>query len=131
MTDILEHRDLSRLTDFEERWRSDDLQTTRGPTPMGYQPGLDGLRAISVVAVILYHAGFTWMHGGFLGVEAFFFVSGFLITSLLLEERERTGVVRLKQFWLRRARRLLPALFALLIPVGVCIAVLGPADEPS
>ena len=58
---------------------------------MGYQPGLDGLRAISVIAVILYHAGFGWMHGGFLGVEVFFVVSGYLITSLLIEEREKTG----------------------------------------
>jgi len=98
MTDILEHRALSRLTDFEARWRSDSPPTKRAPTPMGYQPGLDGLRAVSVVAVILYHAGFTWMHGGFLGVEVFFVVSGFLITSLLLEERERTAGVRLNQF---------------------------------
>ena len=55
---------------------------------MGYQSGLDGLRAVSVIAVILYHAGFGWMHGGFFGVEVFFVVSGYLITSLLLEERE-------------------------------------------
>ncbi|MGB1385434.1 MAG: acyltransferase family protein, partial [Ilumatobacteraceae bacterium] len=52
----------------------------RPHTPMGYQPGLDGLRAISVIAVIIYHAGFSWMSGGFLGVEVFFVVSGFLIT---------------------------------------------------
>ena len=61
---------------------------------MGYQPGLDGLRAVSVIAVLLYHAGFGWMHGGFLGVEVFFVVSGYLITSLLLEEKEGTGGVR-------------------------------------
>ena len=57
-----------------------------------------------------YHAGFGWMHGGWIGVEVFFVVSGFLITSLLIEERERHGRVDLGQFWLRRARRLLPAL---------------------
>jgi len=131
MTDTLEHRALSRLTHFESRWRSDSLPTKRAATPMGYQPGLDGLRAISVVAVILYHAGFTWMHGGFLGVEVFFVVSGFLITSLLIEERERTGGVRLKQFWLRRARRLLPALFAVLIAVGAWIALFGTAQQQS
>ena len=56
---------------------------------MGYQPSLDGLRAVAVIGVILYHAGFGWMHGGFLGVEVFFVVSGFLITTLLIEERER------------------------------------------
>ena len=131
MTDILEHRALTRLTDFEARWRSDSMPTKRAATPMGYQPGLDGLRAISVAAVVLYHAGFTWMHGGFLGVEVFFVVSGFLITSLLIEERERTGGVRLKQFWLRRARRLLPALFAVLIAVGAWIALFGTAQQQS
>ena len=79
----------------------------RTPHPaMGYQPGLDGLRAISVIAVIFYHAGFTWMHGGFFGVEVFFVVSGFLITSLLIEERGRSGAVSMRQFWMRRIRRL-------------------------
>ena len=73
---------------------------------MGYQPALDGLRALSVIAVIFYHAGFSWMRGGFFGVEVFFVVSGFLITSLLLDERDRTGRTNLPQFWLRRARRL-------------------------
>ncbi len=58
---------------------------------MGYQPSLDGLRALSVVVVLFYHAGFSWMHGGFFGVEVFFVVSGFLITSLLLEEHDRNG----------------------------------------
>ena len=93
---------------------------------MGYQPGLDGLRALSVVLVILYHAGVTrhaespagvthgwFVNGGFLGVEVFFVVSGFLITSLLLEERAKTGKVNLGQFWLRRFRRLLPALWVM------------------
>ena len=98
---------------------------------MGYQPGLDGLRAISVIAVIFYHAGFGWMHGGFLGVEVFFVVSGYLITSLLLEERERDGGVALRQFWLRRARRLLPALFSVLLAVGVWVALFGTAQQQS
>ena len=98
---------------------------------MGNQPGLDGLRAVSVIAVILYHAGFTWMHGGFLGVEVFFVVSGFLITTLLIEEREKTGRVSLPQFWLRRARRLFPALFAVLLAVAVWAALLGSAEQTS
>src|SRR5690606_10904150 len=58
----------------------------RRPPRMGYQPGLDGLRALSVVAVMLYHAGVAWLPGGFLGVEVFFVVSGYLITALLCEE---------------------------------------------
>ena len=141
MTDVLEHRDLKhralehpaleRLADFEALWLSDSLPVKRNPMPMGYQPGLDGLRAISVIAVILYHAGFGWMHGGFLGVEVFFVVSGYLITSLLLEEREGSGGVRLRQFWLRRARRLLPALFGVLITVGVWVALFGTAQQRS
>ena len=131
MTDILEHPALDRLADFEARWRSDSMPTLRNPKPMGYQPGLDGLRAISVIAVIFYHAGFGWMHGGFLGVEVFFVVSGYLITSLLLEEREGTGGVRLRQFWLRRARRLLPALFGVLIAIGVWVALFGTAQQQS
>jgi len=98
---------------------------------MGYQPGLDGLRAISVIAVICYHAGFGWMHGGFFGVEVFFVVSGFLITSLLIEERERSGRVALRQFWYRRARRLLPALGAVLVTVSTWAAVFGTDEQLS
>ena len=86
---------------------------------LGYRPALDGLRAVSVMAVIFYHADFTWLPGGFLGVEVFFVVSGFLITSLMVEERLGTGTVSLRQFWIRRARRLLPAVYLLLAVVSV------------
>ena len=84
---------------------------------MGMQPSLDGLRAVSVIAVLCYHAGFGWMAGGFLGVEVFFVVSGFLITALLIAERDRRGSVSLRRFWGRRARRLLPALLTMLSAV--------------
>ncbi len=96
---------------------------------MGYQPTLDGVRAVSVIAVILYHAGFTWMHGGFFGVEVFFVVSGFLITSLLIEERDVAGKVSLWHFWQRRWRRLLPALFTMLIAIGVWSVFWGSAEQ--
>jgi peptidoglycan/LPS O-acetylase OafA/YrhL len=93
-----------------------------------YLPGLDGLRAISVLAVIVFHHYFVgghevgWAPGGFLGVEVFFVVSGYLITSLLLNERRETGRVNVKAFYLRRARRLLPALYLLLaVVVGWCL----------
>jgi len=99
------------------------------PPPMGYQPALDGLRAVSVVGVILYHAGFTWMHGGFFGVEVFFVVSGFLITSLLIDEKESSGRTNLPQFWLRRARRLLPALAAVLVAVATWAAIAGTDEQ--
>jgi peptidoglycan/LPS O-acetylase OafA/YrhL len=89
-----------------------------------YRPGLDGLRALAVAGVVLYHAGVSWMPGGFLGVDVFFVLSGYLITSLLLAERRREGSVGFKAFWLRRARRLLPAV---LLVVFVCLRTRGDA----
>jgi peptidoglycan/LPS O-acetylase OafA/YrhL len=100
-------------------------------TPIGYQPSLDGLRAVAVVAVILYHGGMPGMHGGFFGVEVFFVVSGYLITSLLLDERHAHGSVSLRQFWTRRARRLLPAVFTMLLVVSVWAAVWGSAQQQA
>jgi peptidoglycan/LPS O-acetylase OafA/YrhL len=83
----------------------------------GYLPALDGVRALAVSAVVLFHAGVPGLTGGFLGVDAFFVLSGFLITSLLLVEHRRTGRIALGAFWGRRARRLLPALLVVLIAV--------------
>lgn len=98
---------------------------------MGYQPSLDGLRALSVAVVLLYHAGFSWMHGGFFGVEVFFVVSGFLITSLLIDEHDRNHRVAFGKFWNRRARRLFPALYAVLLFVTVWAALAGTAEQQS
>jgi peptidoglycan/LPS O-acetylase OafA/YrhL len=95
---------------------------------ISYVPGLDGLRALSVFAVLLYHAQNALMPGGFLGVEVFFVISGYLITSLLLKEWQQTGQIDLPRFWLRRARRLLPALFLLIIAV-LAFAVVFLPDE--
>ncbi len=83
---------------------------------------LDGLRALAVLGVVLYHAGIRWIPGGLLGVDVFFVLSGYLITSLLLREVTRTGRVRLRAFWARRARRLLPALLLVLLAVAVWAA---------
>ncbi len=94
----------------------------RLPSSLPYLPALDGLRALSVVAVVLYHLDNDHMIGGYLGVEVFFVVSGYLITGLLLNERTHRGHVDLAHFWLRRARRLLPAVVALI--VAVCIYAL-------
>ncbi|HMX07024.1 MAG TPA: acyltransferase family protein [Microthrixaceae bacterium] len=93
--------------------------SSSAPPKLGYRPSLDGLRALAVTAVVLYHADISWMSGGFLGVEVFFVVSGFLITALLIDERHHSGRISLRQFWTRRARRLLPALYLLLFVVSV------------
>jgi peptidoglycan/LPS O-acetylase OafA/YrhL len=103
-------------------------QAPHGAT-LTYWPALDGVRALAVTAVLLFHGGVAWLPGGFLGVDAFFVLSGFLITSLLLTEYGRTGRIRLGHFWLRRARRLLPALLLLLLfVVAVFPGVLPPFE---
>lgn len=80
---------------------------------LGYRPALDGLRAVAIAAVLLYHTA-ALLPGGHFGVDLFFVLSGFLITTLLLEEHARNGEISLRAFYRRRALRLLPALFALL-----------------
>ena len=111
-----------------EPWRvviDDPRLDQRRPT-LDHIPGLDGLRGVAVIAVLLFHAGH--LEGGFLGVDLFFVLSGFLITSLLVVERERNGRVALGQFWLRRARRLLPAMFSVVL-AGTVIARLTMRPE--
>ena len=89
---------------------------------MPYSPALDGMRALAVLAVLAYHAGIRQVPGGLLGVDVFFVLSGFLITRLLLAEHRRDGHISLGQFWLRRARRLLPALLILLVGISAFAA---------
>ncbi|MGI9015583.1 MAG: acyltransferase family protein [Euzebya sp.] len=99
---------------------SNGLSFSMGPVRrLPYLPALDGLRALAVVAVMIYHADEAWLQGGYLGVEVFFTISGYLITALLITEYERTGSIDLISFWKRRARRLLPALGVLLGGVAV------------
>jgi peptidoglycan/LPS O-acetylase OafA/YrhL len=105
------------------------------PKPVGsaqrYMPGLDGLRAIAVLAVIAYHLQLGWAPGGLLGVGVFFTLSGYLITDLLLGQRDAVGHLRLGDFWLRRARRLLPALFLMLAVVVAWVTLFDPAQLPT
>ena len=95
---------------------------------LGHLRGIDGLRAIAVAAVLLYHSELDILPGGFLGVDVFFVISGYLITALLLREFGATRRVDLGRFWFRRARRLLPAVFALLVGVLVFSLVLLPEE---
>ena len=87
-------------------------------------PALDGIRAIAVAAVLLYHLELAAFQGGFLGVDVFFALSGFLITRLLAEEFQKTGSISLKDFYIRRARRLLPAMLAVVVLSVVITAIL-------
>lgn len=82
-----------------------------------YMPGLDGLRAFAVIAIIIFHLNPNWLPGGFLGVDTFFIISGFLITTILLREYKKNGRINLKSFWLKRFKRLFPAVFFMILVV--------------
>lgn len=87
-----------------------------------YIPSLDGLRAFAVLSVIAYHMGFSWAPGGLLGVTVFFVLSGYLITGLLIAEFRSTKTIDLPNFWLRRIRRLVPAIvFVLIVVAALCV----------
>lgn len=93
---------------------------------MAYSPALDGLRAVAIILVVLFHARAPFALGGFVGVDVFFVLSGYLITSLLLAEIKSTGKVDLAQFWWRRMIRLTPALVAMLLAYLLLASVLWP-----
>ena len=93
----------------------------RKPSKEGFRPDVEGLRAVAVGAVLLYHAGVPFAPGGYVGVDVFFVISGFLITGLLVRELEKTGTLSLTRFYSRRAKRLLP----------LTVVVLGAVVLPS
>src|SRR6201981_2768591 len=95
---------------------------------LAYRPGLDGLRALAVIAVFAYHARIDWLPGGFLGVDLFFVLSGYLITSLLLVEWEARKRIDLPRFSLRRARPLLPALVVVVLATLILAAIFARQD---
>src|SRR5258706_1211587 len=98
---------------------------------LGHRPTLDGLRGVAVLMVMLSHTDLTWLStsGGFVGVHVFFVLSGFLITSLLLEEHGKTGTIRIGPFYPRRALRLLPAIAVLMIAALVVAWASGSSSE--
>ncbi|MER6046619.1 acyltransferase family protein [Streptomyces sp. NPDC001793] len=120
------------MADHHRHVPTDDTLRLTPPRPEApplrrpYAPGLDGLRALAVTAVVLYHANPAWLPGGFLGVDVFFVLSGYLITDLLLAEHRRCGRIDLRDFWARRARRLLPALTLVLLTATCAATVLRP-----
>ena len=103
-----------------------DDESAVSHTRLAYLPALDGVRACAVVAVMMFHGGIPHMDGGFMGVDAFFVLSGFLITSLLVGEWRQTLTIKLGAFWARRARRLLPALLLMLLFVAFFASVIVP-----
>ena len=116
-----------------------DRGQARGPTGAALTrgsglkpvPGIDGLRAVAVVAVMAFHAGLGWANGGLLGVDVFFVISGFLVTSLLLQEHSITGTIDPRRFWSRRARRLLPGLLVLLAGISLYARWQGSGVSPT
>jgi peptidoglycan/LPS O-acetylase OafA/YrhL len=116
---------MERATDVIERTPTSQGGDAHGTTEraagwrLTYNPAIDGIRGVSVAVVLLFHAGYPWARGGYLGVSTFFTLSGFLITSLLLGERRTTGRIALSRFWARRMRRLLPASLVTLAAVAV------------
>ena len=88
-----------------------------------YIPALDGIRTVAVAAVVLYHLGFSWIQGGLQGVTVFFVLSGYLITHLLIVEFDGTGRIDLKDFWIRRIRRLLPAIVTVIVATAALCAL--------
>src|SRR5664279_4240680 len=88
---------------------------------------LDGIRAVALLIIMGYHFGLGWLSGGFLSLDIFYVLSGYLITGLLLGEYRRRGRIQLSAFWLRRARRLLPALLIVLVAVTLMVRFAEPA----
>src|SRR6188474_2685452 len=105
------------------------MEPTRSARGDGFRPDVEG---VAVLAVVLFHANLIGLTGGFVGVDIFFVISGFLITGLLLRERERTGRIGLLHFYARRVRRLLPAAIVVLAAtLAVAMQVVTPLDRPG
>ena len=99
------------------------MATKRG---IQYITAIDGLRAIAVIAVMLYHLGISWIPGGFLGVDLFFVISGYVITRLLLDSVQQRGGLDLRNFYMARIRRLLPPLVFMLITTSIMVGIWAP-----
>lgn len=103
------------------------MNSKQATTPRGHIHGLDGLRSLAIIAVLLFHLDLDFLPGGYIGVDVFFVISGYLITTLLLRERRSSGRIDLRGFWTRRARRLLPALVTV-VTVSVVLGLVAGND---
>lgn len=107
--------------------RTPDTVPAGSPSTFGYRPELDGLRTIAVYLVVAYHAGLSWFSNGYLGVDVFFVLSGFLVTNVLINELNEHGRIRFARFYARRVRRLLPA--AVVTVIGTLVVLRFVADS--
>src|SRR6202789_1347723 len=97
---------------------------------LGYRSDIEGLRAVAILLLVAVHAVVPWLGGGFVGVDVFFVLSGFLITGLLVQEITDTGRLRFAEFYMRRLRRLLPALLVMLLVISLLAALLlAPSEQ--
>lgn len=118
------------MKDNTKLFRNEHLRSQSSIQPVGgrrYVPGIDGLRALSVLAVIAYHLNLNWAEGGLLGVGIFFVISGYLITDQIITQWERHRRLNLLDFWVRRARRLLPAMIVMLFVVALWLLIIEPS----
>ncbi|ADM72482.2 acyltransferase [Paenibacillus polymyxa E681] len=104
-----------------------EMKSKQLPSQRRYMPGLDGLRALAVIAVIVYHLNPDWLPGGLLGVGVFFTLSGYLITDILVSQWDTYHSFKMKDFWLRRARRLLPAMLTVVAVIVLCSLLFDPS----
>src|SRR6266496_6468586 len=105
------------------------MRSPSGSGKLGYMPALDGLRGLSIIGVIVHHLNLRWFYLGFLGVDVFFVLSGFLITSLLAQEWLTNGSINIPQFYRRRVLRLIPALLTLILVTVPVISLFGTAQD--
>ena len=115
----------------QDRQAAQQSQPAAAPGTAWRAPGLDGVRALAVLAVLAFHESLSWIPGGFLGVDIFFVLSGFLITDILAARFRRQGSIGLGGFYQRRARRLLPALALMLVTVTAAVTLLEPTQRGS
>ncbi len=114
---------VSEAPALDDRYLASGDESGTAPSDRRFRPDVEGLRAVAVLLVVFYHAGLSWLSGGYVGVDVFFVISGFVITGVLLRERHSTGKLSILGFYGRRARRIIPA--ATLVIIAATLASFG------